>query len=186
MDDFTYDAFTWTLTAHEGRPGHDLQFAALIEKGVSRARSIYAFNSVNCEGWALYAEAETKPYLPLDGQFAALQARLQRAARAILDPGLQLGSISREEAMRILREDVGLSEGTALQEVQRYTFKAPGQATAYYCGYTRLMELRAEAERLMGPKFDRLQFHDFLLAQGLLPPALLRQAVLDDFIPKHR
>src|SRR5437867_3307830 len=26
FDDFTYEAASWTLCAHEGRPGHDLQF----------------------------------------------------------------------------------------------------------------------------------------------------------------
>lgn len=186
LDDFTYDAFSWPLTAHEGRPGHELQFASLIEKGVSKARAIFAFNSVNVEGWGLYAEAEVKPYLPLDGQLAALQSRLARAARAILDPGLQSGKITREEALRVLREDVGLSEGMALQEVQRYTFRSPGQATAYFCGYTRLMELRAEVERVLGPKFDRRKYHDFLLAQGILPPSLLRKAVFEEFIPQQK
>lgn len=186
LDDFTYDAFSWPLTAHEGRPGHELQFASLIEKGVSQARAIFAFNSVNVEGWGLYAEAEVKPYLPLDGQLATLQSRLARAARAILDPGLQSGQITREEALRVLREDVGLSEGMALQEVQRYTFRSPGQATAYFCGYTRLMELRAETERILGPKFDRQAFHDFLLSQGILPPSLLRKAVFEEFIPKQK
>ncbi len=185
LDDFTYDAFSWPVTAHEGRPGHELQFASLIEGGVSKARAIFAFNSVNVEGWALYAEAEVKPYLPLDGQLAALQSRLARAARALLDPGLQSGQITREEATRILREDVGLSEGMALQEVQRYTFRSPGQATAYFCGYTRLMELRQETERALGPKFDRRTYHDFLLAQGLLPPSLLRKAVFEEFIPRQ-
>ncbi len=86
----------------------------------------------------------------------------------------------------MLREDVGLSEGMALQEVQRYTFRSPGQATAYFCGYTRLMELRAEVERILGPKFDRQAFHDFLLAQGVLPPKLLRKAVFEEFIPKQK
>lgn len=186
LDDFTYDAFSWALTAHEGRPGHELQFASLIEKGVSKARAIYAANGVNVEGWALYAEAEVKPYLPLDGQLAALQSRLARAARALLDPGLQRGTITRDEALRVLREDVGLSEGLALQEVQRYTFRSPGQATTYFVGYTRLMELRAEVERILGGKFDRRKFHDFLLAQGLLPPKLLRQAVFEEFIPSQR
>lgn len=62
FDDFTFAAGTWTLTAHEGRPGHELQFAAMVERGVSLARSYFAFNSVNVEGWALYAEAELKPY----------------------------------------------------------------------------------------------------------------------------
>src|SRR5262249_4826045 len=122
LDDFTYDAFSWPVTAHEGRPGHELQFASLIEKGVSKARAIFAENGVNAEACALYAEAEVKPSLPLDGQLATLQSRLARAARAILDPGLQQGTVTREEAMRVLREDVGLSEGLALQEVQRYTF----------------------------------------------------------------
>jgi hypothetical protein len=186
LDDFTYEAFSWTLTAHEGRPGHDLQFSALVENGVSKARAIFALNGVNVEGWALYAEAEVKPYLPLDGQLASLQSRLARAARALLDPGLQSGKITREEATRVLREDVGLSEGLALSEVQRYTFLAPGRATSYFCGYERLMELRAEVERILGPKFDRRKYHDFLLAQGPLPPSLLRQAVFEDFIPKMK
>ena len=186
LDDFTYGAISWALTAHEGRPGHELQFASIVEKGVSKARAIFAFNSVNVEGWALYAEAEVKPYLPLDGQFAALQSRLIRAARAFLDPGLQMGTITREEATRILREEVGLSEGMTLSEVERYTFRSPGQATAYFLGYNRLMELRAEVERALGPKFDRQKYHDFLLAQGLLPPALLRQAVFEEFVPKQR
>jgi len=186
LDDFTYDAFSWPVTAHEGRPGHDLQFASLIENGVSKARAIFAVNGVNVEGWALYAEAEVKPYLPLDGQLAALQSRLARAARAILDPSLQRGTVTREEAMRVLREDVGLSEGLALQEVQRYTFLAPGQAACYFAGYIRLMELRAEVERILGPKFDRRRFHDFLLAQGVLPPKLLRQAIYDTFIPQEK
>ncbi|HEY3492712.1 MAG TPA: DUF885 domain-containing protein, partial [Solirubrobacterales bacterium] len=172
LDDFTYDALSWALTAHEGRPGHELQFASPVEKGVSRARIIFSFNSVNVEGWALYAEAEVKPYMPLEPQLAALQSRLMRAARAFLDPGLQSGQITRDEAMRVLREEVGLSEGMALQEVERYTFRSPGQATSYFCGYTRLMELRTDAERALGPKFDRQKYHDFILAQGLLPPSL--------------
>jgi uncharacterized protein (DUF885 family) len=186
VDDFTFDAASWTLTVHEARPGHEMQFASLVENGVSAARAIFAFNSVNVEGWALYAEAEIRPYLPLDGQLSLLQSRLMRAARAILDPGLQRGEITREEATRVLREEVGLSEAMALQEVQRYTFRSPGQATAYFLGYNRLMELRAETERLLGPKFDRLKYHDFILSQGLLPPSLLRKAVLEEFVPSQR
>ncbi len=52
FDDFTHQAGTWTLTAHEARPGHELQFAKMIEAGVSTARAVFAFNSVNVEGWA--------------------------------------------------------------------------------------------------------------------------------------
>ncbi|MFL6196266.1 MAG: DUF885 domain-containing protein [Thermoanaerobaculia bacterium] len=185
LDDFTYEGFSWPLTAHEGRPGHELQFASVVESGVSKARAIFALNSVNVEGWGLYAEAEVKPYLPLDGQLATLQSRLARAARAILDPGLQSGKFTREQATRVLREDVGLSEGMALQEVQRYTFRSPGQATAYFCGYTRLMEIRSEVERTLGSKFDRQAFNDFILSQGMVPPSLLRKAVFEEFVPRY-
>jgi uncharacterized protein (DUF885 family) len=40
------------------------------------------------EGWALYAEAEMIPYEPAEGQLIALQFRMLRAARAMLDPML--------------------------------------------------------------------------------------------------
>ena len=181
-DDFTFDAASWTLSAHEARPGHELQFASIIEKGVSQARVLFAFNSVNVEGWGLYAEAELKPYEPLDGQLIALQHRLLRAARAFIDPSLQLGRMTRQEAYRILEDQVVESHAMANQEVERYTFRAPGQAPSYFVGYSRLMELRTDAERMLGKNFDRQSYHDFILAQGLVPPSLLREAVMNDYV----
>jgi uncharacterized protein (DUF885 family) len=182
IDDFTYVASTWTLTAHEARPGHELQFASMIERGVSLARSLYAFNSTNVEGWGLYAEHITKPFMPLDGQLVSLQLRLMRAARAFLDPELQSGTIKPEDAMRVLTQDVVLSEAFANTEVERYTFRAPGQATSYFYGYTRLLGLRRDVEGKMGSRFDVMKFHDFILGQGLLPPDLLREAVMREFV----
>ena len=184
-DDFTFEASSWTLTAHEGRPGHELQFASIVERGISTARVLFAANAVNIEGWALYAEAEMKPYEPLDGQLIALQHRLLRAARAFLDPGLQLGRITRDEAYRVLEEDVVLSKGMATQEVERYTFRAPGQAPSYFVGYARLMELRTDTERILGKSFDRQSFHDYILAQGLLPPSLMRDAVINGYVKQQ-
>ena len=185
-DDFNFDAARWTLSAHEGRPGHELQFTAMIERGVSLARTMFAFNSVNVEGWALYAESEMVPYEPLDGQLIALQFRLMRAARAMLDPMINLGQIDRDNAGRILRDKVGLSDAMVKQELDRYTFNSPGQAGAYFYGYSRILELRMEAEVALGDRFDRLAFNNFLLDQGLLPPDLLGKAVREQFIPAAR
>ncbi|WP_063572043.1 MULTISPECIES: DUF885 domain-containing protein [Luteibacter] len=184
-DDFTFEAAAWTLTAHEGRPGHELQFAAMVEQGVSLTRSLFAFNSVNVEGWALYSEMEMMPYEPPAGQFVALQFRLLRAARAFLDPMLNLGLIDRDRAHDILVNDVGLSEPLARQELDRYTLNSPGQATAYFYGYTRILQLRAETQIRLGKKFDRKAFNDFLIAQGLLPPDLLAEAVRTRFVPEQ-
>jgi Bacterial protein of unknown function (DUF885) len=182
MDDFNYDAITWALTAHEARPGHELQFAAMLEHGVSITRAVFAFNSANVEGWALYSEAFTKRYMPLDGQLAALQMRLMRAARAFLDPMLNLGMIEPGTAKRLLMDEVVLSEPMAKQEVDRYTFKAPGQATSYFFGYTKLEALRAKTELALGSRFNAQAYHDFIIQQGLLPPELLEKAVTEDFV----
>ncbi|KLA95790.1 DUF885 domain-containing protein [Xanthomonas hortorum] len=185
-DDFNFGSAAWTLSAHEGRPGHELQFTAMVERGVSLARSMFAFNSVNVEGWALYAEAEMVPYEPLDGQLIVLQFRLLRAARAMLDPMLNLGLIDRERARQVLEDDVGLSPAMTRQELDRYTVRAPGQAGSYFYGYTRILELRMRTELALGKKFDRLAFNNFLLDQGLLPPDQLAKAVETQFVPAQR
>jgi len=186
VDDYTFDAAAWTLIAHEARPGHELQFDSMVERGVSLARSRYAFNSTNVEGWGLYAEYITKPYMPLEGQLISLQFRLLRAARAFLDPELQAGRVQPAEAMRILMEECGFSKPFSNQEVERYTLRAPGQANSYFYGYTKLLQLRTDTAAQLGHKFDQKKFHDFILSQGLLPPDLMRKAVAEDFIPAER
>lgn len=181
-DDFTFDAAAWTLTAHEARPGHELQFDSMLEHGVSLARIRYAFNSTNVEGWGLYSEYLIRPYMPLEGQLISLDYRLLRAARAFLDPELQSGKIQPADAFRVLEQDVVQSHAFAQQEVERYTYRAPGQANSYFYGYTKLIALRKDVEAALGPKFNQKKFHDFILAQGLLPPDLMRQAVMEDFV----
>lgn len=186
IDDFTHKAAAWPLIAHEGRPGHELQFTAMVERGVSQARVIFAFNSVNAEGWALYSEEIIQPYIPIEGQFMTLWSRLVRAGRAFLDPGLNLGTITPEDARYILSNEIVLSEALVRSELERYQFRAPGQATSYFNGYLRLMELRAETELVLGKKFNQLAFHDFILAQGLLPPSLIKKAINEEFITQFK
>jgi len=181
-DDFSFAAASWTLTAHEARPGHELQFDAMVERGVSLPRALFAFNSTNVEGWGLYSEWFMLPYMPDDAQLVSLDYRLLRAARAFLDPELQQGKVTPEQAMQVLEKDVVCSPAFATEEVERYTFRSPGQAPSYFDGYTRLLELRTAAEKALGPKFNAQRFHDFILSQGLLPPNLLRKAVMEDFV----
>ena len=184
--DDTYIAGSWTLTAHEARPGHELQFSSVIESGVSIARALFALNSANVEGWGLYAEAIVRPYLPLEAQLISLQYRLMRAGRMFLDPMLNLGMITPEEAKRLIVEDMAVGESWAQNEIERYTYRIPGQATAYYYGYGKMQALRAQTELYLDDKFDQRAFHDFVLAQGILPPDLLKDAVMTEFVPAQR
>ncbi len=183
MDDWSHESVTWALTVHEARPGHEMQFAALVENGTSLARITYAFNSANVEGWGLYSEAIMMEYLPLEGQLFTLLARLQRAGRMFMDPMVNLGLLTPEDAVDFMINQIGLSKAMASSEADRYAFLAPGQATSYYYGYRNLERLRTEVEMALGERFNQRKYHDFLLKQGLLPPELLRQAVLQDFVP---
>ena len=74
----------------------------------------------------------------------------------------------------------------AKQEVDRYTFRAPGQATSYFVGYQSMLETRMRAELALGGRLDRQRFNDFILAQGLLPPDLRLRAVLEEFVPGEK
>jgi len=181
-DDFTFDAVAWTLTAHEARPGHELQFDSMLEHGVSLARALFAFNSTNVEGWGLYSEWIMEPYEPVEGRLLTLQLRLLRAARAFTDPELQSGKMTEADAYRVLEKDVVLSHAFAKEEVERFTYRSPGQANSYFYGYIKLLGLRKDAEAALGAKFDAMKFHDFILGQGLLPPDLMRAAVMEEFV----
>src|SRR5690348_12476448 len=125
------------------------------------------------------------PCAPAGGQMIALQLRLWRAARAFLDPMLNLGLIGRQRAHDILVDDVGISEAFAREELDRFMFRSPGQATAYFYGYSRILQLRAHTEIALGSKFNLQQFNDFILSQGLLPPDQLAEAVDKQFIPSY-
>src|SRR6185312_16973144 len=94
-----------------------------------------------------------EPYEPAEGQLLTLQLRLLRAARAFLDPELQSGKLTPAQAYQILEKDVCLSHAFAKEEVERFTYRDPGQANSYFYGYTRLLSLREATEKALASKF---------------------------------
>lgn len=184
--DFTSDAVAWPLVAHEARPGMGLEFDAMLRNGVSDARMLYAYNATNVDSWGLYSEWLMQPYEPLDGQLMSLDLRLQRDARAFLDPELQVGKVTPQDAYKLLVNDVVLNPVNARAEIERFTRIEPGQSTSYFYGFIQLLQLRKDTEAALGPKFDARAFNDFLLSQQPLPPDLMRQAVMQVFIPAQK
>lgn len=175
FDDFAFAAAAKSLTAHEGRPGHDLQFSAVLDRGVSIIRANYAFNSVNVEGWALYAEWLMEESLSQDEKMGLLMARMMRNARMFLDPEIHLGLITPDKAKKVITEEVGMSPEWADLELQRYMYRSPGQAPSYYYGYLKLREIRKQAIERMGSSFKERCFHDAILDAGLLPLGILAE-----------
>jgi uncharacterized protein (DUF885 family) len=82
----------------------------------------------------------------------------------------------------VIEQDVVLLRAFAKEELERLTYRAPGQANSYFCGYAKLVVLRKDTEAALGARFDQKKFYDLILAQGLLPPDLMRHAVFEDFV----
>ena len=174
FDDFAFAAAAKSLTAHEGRPGHDLQFSSMLDRGVSMIRASYAFNNVNVEGWGLYAEWIMAPSMTDEERLASMMMRMMRNARMFLDPELQLGLITPDQAKQLIVREVGMSGVWADLELRRYLFESPGQAPSYYFGLMELIEMRESTMKRLGDKFEESCFHDSILDAGLLPLTTLR------------
>ena len=53
-------------------------------------------------------------------------------------------------------------------EIRRYIV-TPGQATSYKVGMVRILALREEARKALGPRFDIKGFHEAVVGAGALP-----------------
>jgi uncharacterized protein (DUF885 family) len=161
-----------SLTLHEAVPGHILQGAiAQSVAGLPEFRRFY-FNSAFGEGWALYSEslgAELGLYRDPYTRFGRLTSERFRAVRLVVDTGLHALGWSREQALAYFAQHA--PEETAA-EIDRY-IAWPGQALAYKIGELKIQELRRQAEKALGPKFDIRAFHDAVLRNGALPLDLL-------------
>ncbi|PIP84808.1 MAG: hypothetical protein CO113_03945 [Elusimicrobia bacterium CG_4_9_14_3_um_filter_62_55] len=167
------------LLAHEGLPGHHLErTTARRAPGLPEFRRRLSL-SVHCEGWALYAESlagEMGLYKTPEERAGMLAARAWRAARLVVDTGLHAKGWSRKDAAAYLRAHTRLSERRIETEVVDL-ISNPGRGVSYWVGASLIEELRANAERTLGPRFDLKRFHDAILSGGALPPMLLERRV---------
>jgi hypothetical protein len=178
FDDFSYNAAAYVLVAHEGRPGHDLQFSSMLDNGVSVIRSRYAANNVNIEGWAVYAEDLVYPHLPREGKLAALQMRLWRIARMFLDPEVQTGVSKQDEVTKIFTGELGVSPVMSKLEFNRYTFKDVGQAPSYYYGLLMIRRAKEKVKNKLGASFSESCFNNAVISLGLLPLEIIERELL--------
>jgi hypothetical protein len=167
--DFSYPEAILSLTAHETMPGHGLQYHVMKERGTTLVRSWLAFNSVNVEGWGLYAEDLVFPYVSEEAKFILLQRRLWRQARMFLDPELNLGRITKDRVFQVFQNELGFSRPFAQSEFDRYFYIMPGQATTYFFGYRKLLELKSLLRKKLKTHFSEKCFNDAVLNLGVLP-----------------
>ena len=171
------------LTCHEGRPGHALQLALAAEQTeLPEFRRFEYFNAYG-EGWALYTEVlcgEMGLYDDPYKKFGALSYQMWRAVRLVVDTGIHAYGMSREDAVKMFRDNTALSDQNISTEVDRY-IAWPGQALSYMTGEIKIQQLRARAEQKLGPRFNIKEFHDVVLQGGTLPLSVL-ETVVDEWI----
>ena len=159
------------LTVHEAVPGHHNQIALQQELDLPQWRKYGTFFTAFVEGWGLYSERlgiEMGIYDTPQKDMGRLGYEMWRAARLVVDTGIHAKGWSKERAVAFMKDNTTLTDANIDAEVNRY-ISTPGQALAYKLGELKIRELRARAEKELGPKFDLRRFHDAVLGQGAVP-----------------
>ena len=176
-----------TLTLHEAVPGHHFQIAIAQEmENLPEFRKHGGYNAFS-EGWALYAESlgyEMGFFKDPYQNFGHLGDEMLRAVRLVVDTGLHSMNWTREQAIKYFEENTGNPAHDIEVEVDRYIVW-PSQALGYKIGQMKIRELRTQAEKELGQKFDLRAFHDEVLKNGGLPMSIL-ETHLKEWVAKAK
>jgi uncharacterized protein (DUF885 family) len=164
--------------AHEAIPGHHTQaWWARRDPSILRAT---LWSGPFAEGWAVYAEgllvklglgdAKNDRY-----RFFDLRGRMIVAANAILDVGLQGGTMTDEEALRFMIEDGFQERAQAEKKLLRAKLDST-QLCQYFLGWAEIERLEHDVRQKGG--FNQRRFDEALLSHATIAVKHLRQYVL--------
>jgi uncharacterized protein (DUF885 family) len=159
------------LSLHESVPGHHLQISLAQELENEPEFRKHTGYSAFVEGWALYCESlgeELGMYKDPYSKFGQLSYEMWRAVRLVVDTGMHAQGWTRDQAIQFFKDNTGKTDQDITVEVDRYIVW-PGQALAYKLGQLKIRELRTQAEKRQGAKFNVRAFHDAVLENGALP-----------------
>ena len=162
------------VLAHEGVPGHFLQFS-IANHNPDFVRRMHD-DGVFAEGWAFYGEEmlmrsglyEDDPA----GRREVIHLMRHRATRVGVDVGLASGTMTLPQAIAYFQANAGIDRGTAYGEGTRFAM-GPGQAIDYLAGKTQVETLLADYLDHYGSSARLGAFHDRLLSYGTVPYATI-------------
>ena len=167
------------LSLHEAVPGHHLQLSLGQEmENVPEFRKHLGYSAF-VEGWALYSESlgeELGMYKDAYSKFGQLGYEMWRAVRLVVDTGMHSMGWTRQQAIDFFREHTGKTDQDITVEVDRYIVW-PGQALAYKIRQMKIRELRSEAQKKLGERFEVRKFHDAVLEEGAVPLSVLEARI---------
>lgn len=173
---------TWeaeSLYLHEAVPGHHYQLGLQQQlTDLPKFRRLGG-ETAYIEGWGLYAESlgqELGLYQDPYSYYGYLQNALWRSIRLVTDTGLHSKGWTRTQAIDYMVDNSAMTRTDAEAEVDRY-MAIPGQALAYKVGEMKIAQLREQAQRELGPRFDVRAFHTEVLKDGSVPLDILQDKI---------
>jgi len=176
------------LIYHELVPGHHFHIASQSENDKLHPVRKNFYPTAYTEGWATYSSIlgrELGQYQDLYDLYGHLSMEMMISVRLVVDTGMNHLKWERLRAMEFMREYALHSESEIGTESLRYSADIPAQALAYKMGQIRFLELREQARKGLGDKFDIRRFHEAVLSSGALPMTVLQQHV-NWFIAQRR
>ena len=166
--------------AHEGYPGHLLQNVYFTEQQPSPIRALLNYGGYS-EGWATYCEMYSYDIAGLKGKlgdFAKQYQIFNLCLYAKIDIGVNYDCWSEEDLAAFLK-DYGVVDKEVTAQAFDIVVDDPANYLQYVIGYIEFEELRTEAEKELGDKFDAKKFHTFLLDIGAAPFSIIEDRMKD-------
>lgn len=156
-------------------PGEQLRrLVAQRAAAIPAYRRAAAYGAFVC-GWDAYAQSLARE-VGVDDEatvdLGILARQMAYAAGVVVDVGIHANHWTRAQAVDYLlanTADTPAEAGTAVDRI----IAVPGEAAAAGLGAMAFRQLRARAERDLGPRFDLRAFHRAVLEGGALPLDLL-------------
>lgn len=132
-------------------------------------------NDMMQDGWAMYLEE----LLALEGLIGENDEILNEiykeiklsAVGTIIDIGQHCEKLSHDSLNAIFINSTGIETGSYTSEYRGYP--RPARNLSYTLGRFLLLNMREKARAKEGDKFNLRDFHDKILAEGCIPPALI-------------
>jgi len=178
--DYKIAPFIHSISAHEGRPGHEMQFTSIQNiPNKSYIRHKLIMNTANVEGWALYAEKMIEEHVSSDNFERLLfykLAYLQRVLRVITDYEITLGKITPKEGIQKYMSILGVSEKLGKSEINR-RLESPGRDTGYFVGRVAIEKLKLKVEKKYSTSYTDKCFHDLVVNYSFAPAQFIEQMI---------
>lgn len=169
------------LNIHEAIPGHYTQLI-YSNQSPSIIKSIFG-NGAMIEGWAVYTErmmlengyGNNEPEMWL----MYYKWNLRTTCNTILDYGVHVNNLSKEDAMNLLVNEAFQQKAEAEGKWKRVSLSQV-QLCSYFTGYKEIYDFREELKTTQGDKFDLKQFHEKFLSYGSAPVKYIKELMLSN------